>query len=162
MFQQTPRVHICGCFFWSIIWEKSFRSRFSASLFSFVLFPRLSRIRFVSLCFCSCLFNSFILCSIHSCGENTVFFSDNKHIPLWFLCLLHSLWLWAVNPSLLWSFGFYAEWTESPSSDVMDPFRNRERLRVEKWKGFPGNCFGFTKMLYLVAVFFFQRLSLEL
>jgi len=44
----------------------------------------------------------------------------------------------------------------SPSFGVMDPFPNRERLRVEKWKGFPGNFFGFTKMLYLVAVLFFR------
>lgn len=83
------------CFLWSVIWEISFKSRFSASLFSIVLPPRLSRITFVSLYFWSCLFNSFILGSIHSCGENTVFFSDNKRIPLWFL------WLYTVFDSEL-------------------------------------------------------------
>lgn len=89
----NPRVHS----FSSIILEKSFKSRFSASLFSFVPSPRLSRITFVSLYFWSCLFYSFILGSIHSCGENTVFFFDNKHIV--FDCSLWFLWLYTVFDS---------------------------------------------------------------
>lgn len=140
------------CFFWSII---SFRRRFSASLFfSFVLSPRLSRIGFVWLYFWCCLFNSFIWCSIHSCGENTVLFPDNKRITLTrlfdFPGFTQSLTRSCQSGSFV-QLGFLC----SPSSGVMDPFRNRERLRVEKWKGFPGNFFGFTKMLYLVAVLFF-------
>lgn len=87
--------------------DVSFHQLFDRSLLKvdflhpfFLLSPlshRLSRITFVSLYFWSCLLYSFILGSIHSCGENTVFFFDNKRIL--FDCSLWFLWLYTVFDS---------------------------------------------------------------